>query len=178
MKNVNDELLNKYIDGELSAQEIDDLEKELAANSSLVDRLKALKMTDTVLKGMEHESAPANIAQKIMQKIESVSSIRNQKPYFLYGIFAVIAFITIAAVGVVISQLPPESEKSLPIEPFIDKLTLAVSENANVISEVLQNPIILLVGASLTLISLIVAYYMFDAHKSFKKRLNTVTHQS
>lgn len=178
MKNVNDELLNRYIDGELSAQEINDLEKELAANSSLVDRLKALKMTETVLKGMEHESAPANIAQRIMQKIESVSSIKNQKPYFLYGIVVFIAFITIAAVGLVLSQLPPESEDALPIEPFIDKLTVAVSENVSVISEVLQNPTILLIGASLTLISLIAAYYLFDAHKSFKKRLDTATHQS
>jgi hypothetical protein len=39
----------------------------------------------------------------------------------------------------------------------------------------MQNPVILLIGASLTLISMITAYYMFDAHKSFKKRLNTAT---
>ena len=86
MKQVNDELLNRYIDGELSVQEIDDLEKELAVSPDLVDRLKALKMTDTVLKNMEHDSAPENVANRIMQKIESVNSVKNQKPYFLYGI--------------------------------------------------------------------------------------------
>jgi hypothetical protein len=178
MKNVSDELLNRYIDGELSAQEIDKLENELAGDSSLVDRLKALKMTDSVLKSMEHESAPENVVQKIMHKIESVTSVRNQKPYFLYGIVSFIAFITLAAVGLVLSQLPAESEDSLPIEPFINKLTVAVSENANVISKVLQNPVILLIGASLTLLSLIAAYYLFDAHKTFKKKLDAATHQS
>lgn len=178
MKNVNDELLNRYIDGELSPQEIDDLEKELGANNALVERLKALKMTDTVLKSMEHESAPANVAQRIMQKIESISSVKNKKPYFLYGIIGFIALVTISTIGLVLSQIPAQTEESIPIEPFMDKLTVTVSENAAVISDVMKNPVVLLVGASLTLISLIAAYYLFDAHKSFKKRLNAVTHQS
>jgi len=176
MKQINDELLNRYIDGELSGQEIDELEKILAVDSDLVDRLKALKITDTVLKTMEHDAAPKNVAQKIMQKIESVSSIKNQKPYFIYGIGIFISVITLAAIGLVISLVPPESESLLTIEPFMEKVTMAVSENASLISDVLQNPVILLIGASLTLISLIIAYYLFDSHKSFKKRLNTVTH--
>lgn len=176
MKKVNDELLNRYIDDELSVNEIDELEKELAVNPDLVDRLKALKMTDMVLKNMEHDSAPKNVVNRIMQKIESVSSVKNQKPYFLYGIGAFIAVIALAVIGIVISLIPAESVDSSPIEPFMDKVTIAVSENASIISEVLQNPVILLIGASLTLISLIAAYYLFDSHKSFKKRLNTVTH--
>jgi anti-sigma factor RsiW len=176
MKNVNDELLNKYIDGELSVQEIDDLEKDLTVNPDLVDRLKAIKMTDTVLKTMEHDSAPRNIANRIMQKIESVSSVKNQKPYFVYGIGVFIVMVTLAAIGIVISMVPPESVGSSTIDPFMDKVTVAVSENASIISDVLQNPVLLLIGASLTLLSLITAYYLFDSHKTFKKRLNTVTH--
>ena len=86
------------------------------------------------------------------------------------------AVVTLAAIVIVISVIPPESVDSLAIDPFMDKVTVAVSENASIISDVLQNPVLLLIGASLTLLSLIAGYYLFDSHKSFKKRLNTVTH--
>lgn len=176
MKNITDEILNKYIDGELSSQEIDDLEKELAANSSLVDRLKALKMTDTVLKTLEHDSAPENVAHRIMQKIESLHSVKNQKPYLIYGLGTFIAALTLATIAALIFMVPEESGNALPVEPIMEKVTEAIGENATVVSDVLQNPVILLIGASLTLVSLIAGYYLFDAHKSFKKRLDTVTH--
>jgi hypothetical protein len=57
----------------------------------------------------------------------------------------------------------------------MEKFTVTVSENASIVSDILKDPVILLIGASLTLLSLIAAYYLFDSHKTFKKRLKTAS---
>ena len=173
MKNLNDEILNKLIDNELSTSEINQINELLSIDSDAMRKVKAHKMVDAILRKLEVEPAPINFTELIMKKISKSTSVKYQKYGFFRFIVATFGILTLSMMGYMISlaiQTNPEAGTQSRYESIIDYMKntflgidFSVSLNSN---------LLMVVGASLTLILLLTAYFIFEHHKAFKQKLD------
>jgi len=81
-----DELLNRYIDGELQEGELEEVQLLLKEEDN-VKKLKALRIVDTSLRTLESDTAPTDFTSKVMKTISAGSTkIKLSKNYFAFSI--------------------------------------------------------------------------------------------
>lgn len=174
MKRLTDEILNKYIDGELSRAELEEIEELINSNPEELDRLKTHKYVDQTLKELEVDTAPPGVAQRIMKRIYSEIPEKYKKNSFFR--FMIGSFVTIIAVvlGYSLSLLPSgsdsESSTLIDSESIKDYSTKFYNEFTSFFS----NDNLIYIGIFLTVIMLITAYFVHESHKSFKKKLERI----
>lgn len=169
MKKITDEILNKYIDSELSASEIEELKNMLASNPDALEKLKALRFVDSSLRTMEHDKAPDHIAGSIMSRIESLSIVKGKSFYFFYWIVGVFSLMILGLVGYIFSLISPADSGSSSI---LDNITNYFSSFSISFNLGLSSNLILLIGASLSIILLIAFYFLVASHREFKNSLS------
>ena len=165
-----DELLNKYIDNELSEAELKELTEILKNDTDAQLRLKALHLTEEILRKIEISPAPENFTHKFMSKIFiSTSVVKDKVSYFYIGMISFFALAIAGILGFSISRIESGSSNLIGDNQYIQKTKEFFLGHIN---SLLGNDSILLVGASLTFVLLVSGYFMFENHKNFKKRLN------
>lgn len=169
MKKITDEILNKYIDSELSAAEIEELKNLLSSNPDELDKLKVLRFVDSSLRTMEHDKAPDHIAGSILSRIEALSIVKGKSFYFFYWIVGVFSIMIIGLFGYILSLISPaESDGSSVLDNVVNYLSsFSISFNIG-----LSSNLILLIGASLSIILLIAFYFLVVSHREFKNSLS------
>jgi hypothetical protein len=168
-----DELLNKYIDGEFQAGELEEIQLLLKIEDN-VKRLKALKEVDNSLRTLESDLAPTDFTFKFMKTLSVRSSkVKLSKNYFASAINVVFVVSILAILVFVFSQVNLNSSTS-----GIDS---KVSDTVNTINKSLlpfltffKNKTVMFFGSSFSLILLLGAYYFVEGHKTFKKRIENL----
>ena len=174
---ITDELLNKYIDNELSDFELKELTEALKNNEEARAKLKALQLTDELLRKMENTPAPQNFTESFMRKINAVSSINKEK--ISYFFVTVISFLALAITGVIgysISQINFQSSSLAEKNEYVKKSKEFFSTGLNQFNSILNNENMLLIGAGLTFVLLVSGYFIIENHKNFKQKLNRFGH--
>ncbi len=171
MKTVNDEILNKLIDNELNSSEINELHKLIKENDSLLSKTKAHQMVDSVLKKLELETAPEGTTDMIMKKIsESVLKKERKNGFYKFIMGGLVASAVLAVGFVLSSNQATENSSSQYLDTFKTKVVqYFTSYSANVNSDLL-----LIITSALTVIVLISGYFIFEEHKSFKQKLDSI----
>lgn len=176
MNKLTDEILNKYIDGELEPFELAEVKNEIEKNDEVLTRLKALRLVDSSLKQMEVEQAPVNFSEKVMKAISDAS--KTIKPKVSYFFVSIITLFSIGVLGVIIAAFRSiDNENGQPtMAPYVDKAKELIGKNLIEFQNFFSNENVLLVVSILTLILLVTVYLTFEAHKNFKNKLNHYTH--
>lgn len=174
MKELTDELINKYIDNELTVSEINQLKEYLSAHPSEVEKLKAHKLVDSVLSELEFDSAPDNITDKIMSKIKTVYSVKPHKSYFIRIIFS---FFGLGFVGIYLFGLTQVSKESMSgNQEIIVKIFDHLNDVIPSVNFSLSSDIFMLVISTFVLITFIATYLMINSHKMFKDNIENLSH--
>ena len=169
MKTNMDELLNKYIDGELSSSEIKILETELDNNPELLKKLKALKITDSVLRNMEINPAPEGFTQSVMSKMKYKSKIKETISPVFIGIISFFSLLIIGIIGFSLQQVfAVETSSSNEI---IEKVNENFTPFLTKVTEIFTNENVMFVGGMIAFVLLLGLYFMIHTHKSFKQSL-------
>ncbi|MFA7227609.1 MAG: hypothetical protein WC061_01125 [Melioribacteraceae bacterium] len=174
MNNPTDEILNRYIDGELDSDELATIKNEMNDNPELLSKLQALKSVDHSLRRMEVEHAPDAITEKVMKAISAAR--KSVKPAANHFFIAIISLFSVGVIAVLIAALQTAEkagEKSA-IAPYADKMKDAISKNISSLQSFFSNPGIILTIFAFSLVLLIAAYFTFESHKNFTKKLNSV----
>ena len=101
MIKVTDEILNKFLDGELSSKEIEHLKSTIKSSDELNKRFEALKLVHNELKKSKTESPSIEFTSKVMQKIQSRFSVSKQQKYFIRTVSAFFIIISVGIIGYV-----------------------------------------------------------------------------
>lgn len=173
MKKITDEILNKYIDNELSESEIEELKIILSEDQKSLERLKALKFVDSTMKELKIENAPANITSRIMSRIESISFVKKKNYSFFYWIIGIFSALLIGLFGFMFSFASSETGDSGSkimnnIISHIPSISIPFNLGIN------SNSVIL-IGASLTIILLITFYFLVVSHREIKNSLDSLS---
>jgi len=176
MSKLTDEILNRYIDGELDSYELAEIKDELVKDDQALARLQALRMVDNSLRQMEVVSAPLNFTDKVMNAIAVAK--KAVKPKINYFFVSIISIFSIGVLAVLIAAFRAAEKESGPstIVPYADKVKEMISKNLISFQNIFANPNVALVISVLSLILLITAYFTIEAHKNFIKKLNSISH--
>jgi len=169
-----DDLLNKYIDNEISQSELEEMQF-LLKDESNVKKLKALQLVNTSLKKLESYSAPEAFTLKAMaalsNKFSKAKSKTNHYAEYLLSVLGLIIAATVLFILFSADWSSTDNSTSQQITKAMD----VVKNNVPGILSFFKNKSVMTLGLSLSMIFLIIAYYSVEAHKSFKKRISKLT---
>jgi hypothetical protein len=172
--NRTDELLNKYIDGELLDGELEEVQN-LLKNEDNIRKLKALQVVDNSLKTLEGDAAPSNFTAKFMNVLSKNSSkIKLSKNYFTATINVVFILFIIAIIILAFSLIDWNFSTS-GIDNKVNNTMKTVKDNIPSLLAFFKNKNVMFFGSFLSLILLLGAYYSVEAHKAFKKRIDNLS---
>ncbi len=176
MNKLTDEILNKYIDGELDSSELDEMNAGLRKDDNFVTRLRALRTVHESLKQIETEHAPEGFTDRLMNLIVvKAKTVKHKVSYFF---ISVIGLLSIGILTVVLSILPLRQTGG-PISvssQFFNNAKTVANKNIAQLQKFLNDSSVIIVISVLLLILLFGAYFSADAHKNFKNRLNNISH--
>ena len=176
MNKLTDEILNKYIDGELEPFELADIKNEIDCNYEALARLKALRLVDNSLRLMEVEPAPNNFSERVMKVISATSKVVKPKiSYFFVAIISLFSIGVLGVIGVALRSAEKDNGQS-KMTPYMDKAKEVIEKNLTSFQNFFADKNVLLVVSMLTLILLITVYLTFEAHKNFTKKLKSISH--
>jgi len=176
MSKITDEILNKYIDGELDTFELKNVQAELEKDNSALARLQALRSVDNSLRQIEVDETSANFTDKVMNAIALTKSV--VKPKISYFFISIISIFSAGVLAVLITAFrSAQSEKnSTTLAPYVDRLKEFLDKNLNSLHGIFANSNVILIISVLSLILLISVYFTVEAHKNFTKKLNSISH--
>lgn len=174
MKYLTEEILNKYIDNELSKEESEMVSKIL--KNSYTDKskyLELIKIEDGLIK-MKPKNLSDGFTKNFMERLR-LKSIRDKKQKrFIIFISSILATLAIAFTGTLFFDIFTKNiSKSKDISLFknISIDTSFLTEN---FSRVLSNNNLSIIGISLSLVVLITLYFLLEEIKKTKHRLNKI----
>ena len=174
MNKISDELINKYVDKELSEEELDQLKILLENDPSLKEKLKAHTIIDEVLHKMENRSAPSNIASNVMTQISVSTKLAKENHYFFYGVVGLFSSAIIGLLIYIISTFEgSNNEKFFEINfSLVEKLQDYSTSNISIISNLLKSDTVMIIGLSLIFILIISSAFLFNNLRDIKEGLS------
>jgi hypothetical protein len=167
---MNDDLINRYIDGELSLSEKEEFDKQINSSPGLRKRLEAMQSLHGFLLTQKEESTSADFTMAVMKKItRSSSSLRSQN-YFFAAVIGIFSLLCLFITGYLIAGILNSANESSLILPDISVPIISYIEGFTAKAVNLLNPkyfpIIGYLAASLVLLT---GYISFENLRSLKK---------
>lgn len=171
MMNITDEILNKYLDGELSKQETTEVNSALSASEEIRKRYNALKLVHEQLSKMEMENVSADFTVKLMRRLPHKIKVPRQQKYFFAAISFVIIIICLGIVGYVtaaiVSSFPAQTSSSNFFDSFNNFSSVFVSE----MERLFKGRSLSIIGSVFSFGILISGYFFFEYQKKLKSNL-------
>jgi hypothetical protein len=167
MRTLSDEVLNKYIDGELSRDEMRETE-ELIKNSK-EDRiqLNALLNTDRTLKNLTLLEVKSNFTSLVMKKIQRSLKSKQEQKKFIIGVISVFIIMCLTIAGIVGFEIIRNTN---PGTPTILKDSIKyVTSASEFVATLLNSKNLSIVGSTFSLGLIISAWFFFDYTKRLRK---------
>jgi len=164
---LSDDILNKYLDGELSREIIIEIEDTIKNSPKDRRRLFALQETDRSLKNLKVTEVKSDFTSLIMKKIQrSLQSNQEQKKFIIsiMSFFVLMCLIIAGSVGFeIIRNLNPVTTSGL--RNSIKFITSASEYMANIFNS--RN--ISIIGEVFSFGLIISAWFFFDYSKMLRK---------
>ena len=99
MSNIGDEMLNKFIDNDLTEEEVKMIMKAIEDSPELKLKYNTLIQTDKILHNLKSESVSSDFTKKVLQKIQRKKVSAKQQKRFLFAVLSLFGIITLGIVG-------------------------------------------------------------------------------
>jgi hypothetical protein len=165
---MNDEILNRFIDGDLSAAERNEVLRAVNSSPEWKKKFESLKKAHELFLAMKPEEVSDNFASLVMSKLKAQKLRARQQKKFLTIIISFFGIIILSITGFVfynillsVSQATETSSSITSLSSYLKDLTnLLFSKNGTTI-----------IGSALSLIMLVSGYFLFEYQKKMKSNL-------
>lgn len=168
MKNINDGLLNKYLDDELNREEKDLVKTAIENSLEVKRRYEALLKVHNLFKSIEEESPSIDFTKLVMKKLGNKSAIAQQQKYFLLSILSLLGLVILGITGYVLYQVISSIQPTQSSEI----VTTYSQELGDYVSNLFGQKNITILGSVLSFIMLISGYFLYDYQKHSKKNFS------
>lgn len=176
MKKITDEILNKYIDDELSASELDQIKDLIANDNESLNQLKAHKLADQILRKLDVTPAPQNFTERVMDKIYNAAPVKVRNSYFVHSVIGFFVLCIVGMLGYALSLPSVSAEPDSKTVAIMDSAKELVSQKVGDFASFFNNETILIAGSFLTFVLLLSAFFMISSHKKFTHELDKFGH--
>jgi anti-sigma factor RsiW len=168
MMNLTDEILNRYLDGELSETESEDVQKILLSDENAKKRFNALKLVHDKLLIMEEEKVLAGFTEKVVSQLGKKYKVPAHQKWFFISIVVFISSLSLLALGYVIGEIlasvPSYQESAVPVET-IDRLSEGLIVQ---LKSLFSGKNLSIIGSIISLGIMISGYFFFEHQKKTK----------
>ena len=168
MNNINDELLNKYLDDELNREEKDLVKTAIENSLKVKKRYEALLKAHNLFKSIEEESPSIDFTKLVMKKLVNKSAIAQQQKYFLLSVLSLLGLIILGITGYVLFQVISSIQ---PIQSS-EIVTTYSKDLGDYVSNLFGQKNLTILGSVLSFIMLISGYFLYDYQKHSKKNFS------
>ncbi|MEW6654212.1 MAG: hypothetical protein AB1394_12210 [Bacteroidota bacterium] len=172
MKRNIDELLNDYIDNQLAPEEIDEVKLLINSEPQVVKKLKALRTVHLSMQKLEYDKAPAGFTERFMKKLSTVTTVSRKNNSFFYSVVGFFVFLIVGILAYIIFSINWNFD-SIYLSTYIEKARGGIEKNGKLAFSIFKDKTVLMISSSMVLLLLILAYFGFESHKNWKKKLNS-----
>ena len=172
MNRLNDEILNKYIDGELDFKTLNEVKAILKESEPDRENLKVLLRVHNELKEIKEFEVSRNFTSGLMQKITAKFKPKKADKYFIVSVSSFFILLSLAIIGVFIALIINSPGQSSSSEQFFGYLVSSLESFSIFIRKIFSGTGISIFGSIISLGLLITAYFFFESHRHIKEIQN------
>lgn len=167
-----DDLINKYLDNELTESELTEFSEMLKTNPDFEMQVKAMQKVEDIIKEIPEEKTSDDFTNNLLKKIYHTTIVKR-KENLGYFKFVISLFVTglIAILGYVfyvtgaISKLKVESNLA---DSYVDKFNSYF--NLDFLNIFKKNSTVELITAFLIVVLMSAIYISYETYKNYKRR--------
>lgn len=173
MSMLSDEMLNKYLDGELEPGKIKEVESILKESEPDRKRLNALKLVHDNLALIKEDEVSGDFTFRLMTKLNKKFVLPKGQKYFIVFVSLFILLICLGVLGYVISII-----LSAPVAQSQSPQVMETVQNVSngIISEmkkIFSGTNLSIIGSIISFGLIISGYLFFEKQKQMKARLGS-----
>ena len=173
MNLLSDEILNKYIDGELNASQIEEIKAALEKSEDDRKRFNVLKVVHDKLSLIQEDEISEDFTNIVMAKISKPFTVPRRQKYFIVSITSIFILVCLGIVGyvasIIISSSTPQTE-SIQMTETVQKISNGLITE---LRKLFSGSGLSIVGSVLSLAILISGYFFFERQKQTKANLGS-----
>jgi hypothetical protein len=170
---VTEEILNKYIDGELQPEVLEELNEQLAKSKEDLEKLRALQALHRSLSKIKPEETPADFTRIVMFRINKKSKAGNEQKFFIGIISAVFISFSILIAGYVLYLIASTSNTTNQMGEAFTIVKSYIKIVINPLEKLFSGNNMRIIGSILSMTILGSAYYFFETFKRIKNNITS-----
>ncbi len=168
MKIIDDELLNNFIDDDLSVEDRQFLKNEIENNIEIKKRYESLLLIHNSLKNSGVETTSIDFTRTIMDKISKNKLRSAQQKRFLIFILSLFGIVTLGIVAYLLYQL----FSGITFTSSGKVVSDYSKDFGDYITALFGKKNLSIFGSILSFIMLVGGYFLFEYQKSMKKHMS------
>lgn len=172
MNRLSNEILNKYIDGELDYETLNEVKAILKESEPDRENFKALLKVHDELKRIKEFEVSANFTSNVMHKIALKFKPKKSDKYFILSISSFFVLLSLAIIGVAIALIVNSPSQTSSSEQLLGYLVSSLENFSIFIRKIFSGSGMSIFGSIISLGILVTAYFFFESHKHIKEIQN------
>jgi len=171
MNLLSDEILNKYLDGELNEYKLSEVEEILKISEADRKNFNALKLIHKELSLIKEYKVSPDFTVSVMRRLNKKFVLPKQQNYFILSITALLALICIGIIAYIISTIissSPAITESLQISETVNRFGDGLVME---LKKLFSGKNLSIIGSVFSLVILISGYFFFEQQKRSKINL-------
>jgi len=177
MIKITDEILNKYLDGELSHYESEEVKSALHDSEELRRKFNALKLIHSNLLSIKENEVSNDFTEKLMKQIIRKATAPKQQKYFIASVVTFITLLCLVIFGFSISaMISATSSAAGNSQSVLDSVSSLSEGLVKMLQQLFSGTGLSIIGSIFSLIVLISGYFFFEMQKRSKASLGNGQH--
>ena len=171
MNLLSDEILNKYLDGELDKNQSAEIEEILNKSENDRKRFSALKLIHKELSLMQEDKVSVDFTKNVMARVNKKFALPKQQNYFIICIASILALFCLVIVAYVITAIISSSVPQTESLQITDTVNRFGSGLISELKKLFSGKNLSIIGSVFSLGILISGYFFFEHQKRSKINL-------
>ncbi len=167
MIELNDDLLNKYIDGELNNELMLQVKAKLQSSPEDMKRYKVLLAVDRKLKNIPVDEISLNFTSNLMVKVQRSLKSKREQNYFIVSVLSLFTLIALGIMGYILANFFFATEQGS--SDTFNQITNQSENIITLIKNLFSKSNVSIIGSVFSFIILISGYYFYDSLKHSNK---------
>lgn len=167
MIELNDDILNKYIDGELHSSLIQQVKIQLETSPGDMKKYKALLLVHNELRGLPVEEVSPNFTQSLMMRVQRSIKSRREQNFFVVSVLSLFFLISIGIIAYLLANYIFTAEPGS--SDTLTQLTQRSEDFVTLLRNFFSKGNISIIGSIFSFILLISGYFFYESIKHSKQ---------
>ncbi len=167
MIELNDDILNKYIDGELDNNLVHQVKIQLESSTEDMKKYKALLSIHNELRRLRIEEVSPNFTSNLMLKVQRSLKSKKEQNFFLVSVLSLFFLICLGIIGFLIANYIFIAEPSSP--DILTQFTERSNSFVTLLKNLFSKGNISIIGSVFSFVLIISGYFFYENIKHSKQ---------